>query len=388
VKIAVLGGGIAGTAAAFEIARQGEHPAVYFDHTGASGLYSGALDFEPWDRVSDAEPVSEGLAAFAAALGVWELEAQAQRVATLEGNVRPARGTDRALLNLEQCAGKRVAVVDVERDDWDAPLLVKSFASSAWARETQTHFFSVPVRVLQTGSERRVSAYDLATSLDSSERSQALLSALQSSGVTPEAWLFGPWLGIERALSRELGAALGVPVGETTSTLGGTAGARFEAARERLLARIALVKRAHVTHVEHTAHGYRVTTNQGESQEYSALVLASGGVAAGGVALERSFERRGGTGFRLSFAGRVPLELHGEIVEGVSSLSSVDFVTRGLGTLLAVGIAADAAGAVRDSPGLFGAGDALAGRPRAALWAARSGLSAAQSALEYVKTVR
>ena len=281
-----------------------------------------------------------------------------------------------------------MAVVDLERDDWDAPLLAKSFASSAWARETQTHFYAARVQALQTGSERRISAYDFAAMLDVPARSEALLSALRSSGVTPEAWLFGPWLGVERPLSAELGTALGVPVGETTSTLGGTAGARFENARERLLGRIALVKRTRVTRVERSAEGYRVTTGEGEAQEFSAVVLATGGVAAGGVALERSFERRGGTGFRLSFAAPVPLELHGEVVEGVSSLASVDFVTRGLGTLLDVGIAANADGAVRDNPGLFAAGDALAGRPRAALWAARSGLGAAQRALEYAKRMR
>ena len=388
MKIAVIGGGIAGTAAAFEIARQGEHPAVYFDHSGSSGLYSGALDFDAWDRARGVAAVADGLAQFAAALGIWELGSQARRVATLEGNVRPARGTDRALLDLEQCAGKRVAVVDVERDDWDAPLLAKSFASSAWAQQTQTHFYAARVQALQNGFERRISAYDFGALHDAPERSQSLLSALQGSGATPEAWLFGPWLGIERALSAELSAALGVPVGETTSTLGGTAGARFEQARERLLARIALVKRVHVTSVERSQDGYRVTTAAGEAHEFSAVVLATGGVAAGGVALERSFERRGGTGFRLSFAAPVALELHGEVVEGVSSLASVDFVTRGLGMLLDVGIAASADGAVRDNPGLFAAGDALAGRPRAALWAARSGLEAAQRALDYAKRTR
>ncbi|MEP7049632.1 MAG: hypothetical protein ABJB12_04735 [Pseudomonadota bacterium] len=386
MKIAVLGGGIAGTAAAFEIARQGGQPVLYFAHSGSSGLYSGALDFDAWDRAVEAEPVSEGLAQFAAALGIWELGQQTQRVATLEGNVRPARGTDRALLNLEQCAGKRVAVVDVERDDWDAPLLAKSFASSAWARQTQTQFFATAVPLLQAGFERRISAYDLATLLDSPARSQALLSALRGRGAERDAWLFGPWLGIERALSSELGAALGLPVGETTSTLGGSAGARFENARDQLLERIAVVKRVHVTGVERTRDGYRVIGSEGEAQEFSAAVLATGGVAAGGVALQRSFERRGGTGFRLSFTGPVPLELHGEVVEGVSSLSSVDFVARGLGTLLAVGIATNGAGEVRDNPGLFAAGDAVAGRPRTALGAARSGLSAAQRAVEYIKT--
>jgi glycerol-3-phosphate dehydrogenase subunit B len=325
------------------------------------------------------------LARFAEALGAWELGSAALRVATLEGNLRPARGADRALLNLERCAGKRVAVVDLERDDWDAPLLAASFAGSSWARQTQTHFYGARVRALQNGFERRISGYDFAALHDSVERSQALLSAVQASGVTPDAWLFGPWLGIERALAGELSQALRVPVGETTSGLGGAAGARFERARDRLLDRDADVRRGRVTQLERARSGYRVTAVGHSPSEFSAVVLATGGVAAGGVALERSFERRGGTGFRLSFTAPVALELNHEVVEGVSSLSNVDFVARGLGTLLEVGIAAGADGAVRDNPGLFAAGDALAGRPRLALEAARSGLNAAQRALDYLR---
>ena len=383
MKVAVLGGGIAGVAAAFELARQGVRPTVYFEHSGSSGLYSGALDFEVWDRATALAPVGEDLARFADAFGAWQLGSAALRVATLEGNLRPARGADRALLDLERCAGKRVAVVDLERDDWDAPLLAASFAGSSWARQTQTHFYGARVRALQNGFERRISGYDFAALHDTNERSQALLAAIKASGVAPDAWLFGPWLGIERALSSELSQALGVPVGETTSGLGGAAGARFERARDRLLERDANVQRARVTRLERLDSGYRVTAL--EPGEFSAVVLASGGVAAGGVALERSFERRGGTGFRLSFAAPVALELDHEVVEGVSSLSSVDFVARGLGTLLEVGIAADAAGAVQGNPGLFAAGDALAGRPRMALEAARSGLNAAQRALDYLR---
>ena len=385
MKVAVLGGGIAGVAAAFELARQGVRPSVYFEHSGSSGLYGGALDFEVWDRVTALAEVDQDLARFAEALGAWELGSAALRVATLEGNVRPARGAARGLLNLERCAGKRVAVVDLERDDWDAPLLAASFAASSWARQTQTHFYEARVRALQNGFERRISGYDFAALHDTPERSQALLSAVQVSGVTPDAWLFGPWLGIERALADELSQALGVPVGETTSGLGGAAGARFERARDRLLARDADVHRARVTQLERVGSGYRVTAVECEPSEFSAVVLATGGVAAGGVALERSFERRGGTGFSLSFDAPVALELNHEVVEGVSSLSSVDFVARGLGTLLEVGIAAGADAAVRDNPGLFAAGDALAGRPRMALEAARSGLNAAQRALDYVR---
>jgi glycerol-3-phosphate dehydrogenase subunit B len=388
VNVAVIGGGIAGAAAAFEIARQGTRPTVYFEHSGSSGLYSGALDFKLWDEPGALEPLTEDLARFAADFGAWELGVRGLRVATLEGNIRPARGADRALLDLERCAGKRVAVVDLERDDWDARLLATSFASNSWARDTQTHFYEARVRALQGGFERRISGYDFAALHDTPERSQALLAALHVSGIKPDAWLFGPWLGIQRALAEELSRALGVPVGETTSAPGGAAGARFEAARDRLLARAADVERTRVTRIERSAAGYLVSALEREAREFAVVVLASGGVASGGVLLERSFERRGGSGFRLSFAAPVALELDHEVVEGVSSLSSVDFVARGLGTLLEVGIAAAPGGAVRGNPGLFAAGDALAAQPRTALVAARSGLDAAQRALDYLRGSR
>lgn len=388
MKIAVIGAGIAGAAAAFEFARQGARATVFHGPTGSSGLYSGALDFEPWDQANPTSAIASELAEFSKQLGAWELGAVARRVATLEGNVRPARGTDSALLDLERCVGKRVAVIDLERDDWDAPLLAKSFASSAWAVRTQTQFFAARAQVLQNGFERRISGYDFAALHDTAERAQALQAALRRSGVSAEAWLFGPWLGTERPLAQELSAALGVPVGETTSAPGGAAGARFEQARDRLLERIADVARGHLTSIERIVGGYRLQLQDRPAEEFAIVVLATGGVAAGGVALERSFERRGGTGFRLSFTAPVALELDAEVVEGVSSLSSVDFVERGLGALLKVGIATQADGSVRDNPGIFVAGDAIAGRPRTALVAAHSGLGAARAALEYRRRSR
>ncbi|MES1178814.1 MAG: hypothetical protein ABUL62_31115 [Myxococcales bacterium] len=390
MKIAVIGAGIAGAAAAFEVARQGERASVFHDVAGSSGLYSGAVDLEPWDHAGSANghALEPELSEFSKALGVWELGSAPRRVATLEGNVRPARGADRAILDLERCAGKRVAVVDVERDDWDAPLLARGYAASAWAVQTETHFYAARVRALQKGFERRISGYDFAALHDAPERTAALLSALRESEVTPEAWLFGPWLGIERDVAAELSQALGVPVGETTSAVGGSAGARFENARDQLLARVSDDKRARLARIIASGVGYRLEFATAESAEFAAVVLATGGVAAGGVALERSFERRGGTGFKLSFAAPVSLELDAEVLEGVSSLSNIDFVDRGLGALLKVGIATRSDGSARSHPGLFVAGDAVAGRPRTALTAARSGILAARSALDFVRSSR
>lgn len=385
MTVAVIGAGIAGAAAVFELSRQGQRPSVFHDVTGSSGLYSGAVDFEPWDYAGPLSTLDPELAVFSTELGLWQLGNAPRHVATLEGNVRPARGADRAILDLERCAGKRVAVIDVERDDWDAPLLAASYGQSAWAVRTHTEFFAAPVRALQSGFERRISGYDFAALHDEAARVEFLLSALRTTGATPEAWLFGPWLGIERDVAAELSEALGVPVGETTSAVGGSAGARFENARDRLLARVSDLARARLSGISASGKGYRLEFAAREPADFSAVVLATGGVAAGGVALERSFERRGGTGFRLSFAAPVALELDAEVLEGVSSLSSIDFVDRGLSALLKVGIATNDDGSARNHPGLFVAGDAVAGRPRTALVAAHSGILAARAVLDYLR---
>jgi glycerol-3-phosphate dehydrogenase subunit B len=385
VKVAVIGGGIAGAAAAFEIARLGGRASVFHSLTGSSGLYSGALDFELWDRAPAPSALDPSLAQFSVELGIWALDAAACRVATLEGNVRPARGRDRALLDLERCAGKRVAVVDLERDDWDAPLLAKSYSASSWARQTRTHFYPARLQMLENGFERRISGYDFAKLYDAPARVQGLFAALRQSEVSPDAWLFGPWLGIERQLAQELSEGLGVPVGETTSTLGGSAGARFDSARDRLLGRVSDLERVRVTSIVRVGRGYRVELGERPAQEFAALLLCTGGVAAGGVALDRSFEH-GASGFRLSFAAPVTLEFDSEAWAGGASFSSLDLVERGLGLLQRVGIGAREDGSVRDNPGLFVAGDVIAGQPRTALLAALSGLGAARSALAYIRS--
>jgi anaerobic glycerol-3-phosphate dehydrogenase len=388
VKIAIIGGGIAGAAAAHEVARLGGRATVFHAQAGASALYSGALDFEPWNESRGVVALSSELVGFAAELGVWELTAAPVCVATPEGNVRPARGCDRSVLNLELCAGRRVALVELPRDDWDARLLAKSYASSAWARKTQTRFDAVRVRALHSTFERRISAYDFALAHDVPERLAFLSDALLQSTEKPDAWLFGPWLGLQRSLAGELSTRLGVPIGETTSLPGGASGARFEAARDHLLTRVAHVERERVLALEPSSGGFSLTTRAFGASEFASVILATGGVAAGGIVLERSFERRGGTGFRLSFAGPVGVELDGQAIASVSSLSQLDFVERGLGSLLRLGIAISAGGHALGHPGLFVAGDAVAGQPRTALVAASSGLQAGQRAHAHARGAR
>lgn len=382
--VVVIGAGIAGTAAAWAAVKAGARVCVIHDRAGSSALYSGALDEREWEQAwSSGGAVSAELREFSEALGLWRLGACT--LATREGVVRPALGSDAALLDLEPFAGRRVAVADLERDDWDAALLAKSFAAAPWSRRTRTEFVAVPLNALRSGHERRIAPYDFASIFDEPVRRRALAELLAAARPAAEAWLFGPWLGLEPGSAAELGRLAGVAVGETTSGTGGAAGARFEIGRDALLAKLRVsVRRAQVSEVAPNAGRFSVVVGEEPSAppatlEAGSVVVAAGGVAAGGILLTWEPERAQ-RGFELGFRAPLALALDGEVLAGSGSLYGLSLESRGLGALERVGIALNdrgnalATGGAQE--GLHAAGDIVAGRPRTALEAARSGLLA------------
>lgn len=381
MKLAVIGAGAAGVAAAWTAARAGAEVSVVHDRAGATALYSGALDRVPWESdhaPSEPDPEFHELAK---ALGVWTLDVRERWVATPAGVLRPAHGIDLALLNLAELGGRRVAVADVERDDWNALALARSFADSAWVREARVEFVPVPVPGLSRGDERRISVYDFARLHDEPSRADALVEQLRRAGAA-DAWLVGPWLGTELETAKRVRAALGRPIGETTSPPGGPAGARFERARDRLLrgSGVELVRGA-VEVIEPRGRGWTLHVAGGEPIEADAVVVAVGGVAAGGVELERPrLGHKGGASFRLSLRAPVRFELDGKELDAASTLHGVDFDALGLRALERVGVASDGPRAVGQTT-LFVAGDVVAARPRTVLEAARAGIAAARAAL-------
>jgi anaerobic glycerol-3-phosphate dehydrogenase len=318
-----------------------------------------------------AEPL---LAELTAALG---LDVQGERVvATREGVLRRVTGADQSLLNLAPLAGKRVGVVDVPRDDWDAPLLTRSYAESRWARETGTRFELVPLDLLEKGAQRRVSVHDFAAGFERAERPGWLIEVLKANA-GPDGWLFGPWLGIKRQLARELTKAVGVPVGEVTSPPGGAAGARFEVRRDALLEKLGVpAVRSQVLSV--AAHGSGLSLRLAEDPPVNAdaLVLATGGVAAGGIELSGALSGAEPAGFQLAIGGVGLVVLRREPAGAVSSLFGVDLGARGLGLLERVGLPVDGDGRVSGSDRTFAAGDLLAPEPPSVASALVSGLAA------------
>jgi len=370
MKVLVIGAGFAGLAAAFAARRAGAAVTVVQSAPGASALYSGVVDGDVADSAS--------LRELARTLGL-RLNPRTV-VATREGIVRAAQGSDNALLDLAPLAGKRIGLVDVARDDWDAPLLVRSFQESDWARSTRTHFELVPLPLLEKGHQRRVSSFDFAAGFERAER-PAWLAELLKAHAGPDAWLFGPWLGLKRPVAVELSAAAGVPVGEVTSPPGGAAGARFESRREALLAALEVdTVLQQVTRVSHASAGISLQLADGRRLDADSVVLACGGFVSGGLELSGALSGAKPAGFELAIGGLAPVEVRGEPAGPVSSLFGVDLAARGLQLLERVGVPVSESGRVSSVSGIFAAGDVLGQTPPSVSQALWSGLRAGEAA--------
>lgn len=371
LPVAVVGAGFAGLAAAWAAARAGRDVVLLDASAGASALYSGIVD--------GAVPAAEALEL--ARLLALDVGSAPRRVATHEGNVRAAAGRDRALLDLEPLAGRRIALLDLGRDDWDAELLARAFSASPWSRRTRTEFVSMRVDALREGVERRIASYDLALRLDDSARVESLAEQMRASATDAAAWLAPPLLGVRSDVASELGRKLGRPVGETSSTSGGVAGARFELRRDRLVAECGIqALRARVAQVRAEGAALRVELGA-EGFLARSVVLAVGGVAAGGIVLASEHGER--LSFELSLHADVELQLDGEVCDAGSSSWGPSFARKGLGLLERVGLRADTKGRVSGALPLFAAGDVLAERPRSVLEALGSGTRAGLAASQF-----
>ncbi len=366
--VVIVGGGFAGVAAAWAVARSGGPAVVLADRAGASELYSGICDGDaPTDDVS----------ALAQSLGL-AVTPKLRAVATREGLIRRVYGRDSALLDLEAQAGKQIGVVDPGRDDWDGELLARSFAATPWAKRTNTRFQCVTVPLLKSGAERRMAPYDFASLLETPERTAELARTLAEAGGGSDALLCGPWLGVERELAAQLSSAARRPVGETASAPGGVAGARFGRRRGAVLATHGVELRGQAARaVEERGSALSVVLDDGSALAARAVVLAIGGVAAGGLRVNA-----GGAGPAAGASLELPvaLTLEGELVDRATSLAGQIARRGSFEPLEALGLAVDERFAASARLPIFACGDALAGKPRTVLAALSSGIAAGRVA--------
>ncbi len=374
----VIGAGAAGTAAAWCAVRAGVEVTLVHHLPGATELYSGALAGQP---SAPASTLDDEVRGFVRALGLWSVEPRGHRVATGSGVVRTAYGIDHALLDLEPLAGLRIAVADVEREHYDGKSLACALGASAWARQTRTRFDAVRVDLLRREQERRYTHHDFAELHDSAERIEWLAERLGRASLSHDAWLLGPWLGLEPAAIAQLRLSLLRPVGETTSLPGGAAGDRFRHARDRLLAELGVgVVRSRVLRLSLSGGIWQAELEAPEARavEASALILAVGGLVSGGIELAPPDAL--GKSFRLSLEVPVALGVDAQELDTVATLHGPVLDRLGPSVLDRVGILTDGP-AARGVGQLFAAGACVADRQRTVLEAVESGIRAARAAL-------
>ncbi len=352
-----------------------------------------ALGGSPIHEVAALAP---DVAAFADELGLWDVPRGSRPwIATVAGCIRPARGRDRALLDLGELEDTRVFLPRVDRAGWDADSLARVFTASTFARRHRLRFSAVDAPVLRFDDEHRIGDADLAARHDDDARLRWLAARLRETvagGGGVGAVLLGPWLGVAAPRAEALSAMVGLPCGEALIGASSPAGLRFEAARDRMLdgagVRRVWDRAIAVTRVD----ALSVAVAGGDAVLVAdTVVLAIGGIAAGGVvyappeqAAGSELSRRGRRPFQLSLDVEVALSAGGptplDIVSSMRGpeLDSSAWPADGRPALLET-IGVSCVGS-RAAERIHAAGDVVAGRRRTLLEAAESGIAAGAAA--------
>ncbi len=357
--VVVIGSGAAGTAAALAARAARARVTMVRGKTGATSLGCGAIDDE----------LDLATKTIVHALELFSLVRAS--LPTSAGTLRTACGSDLALANLATSNGA-VLVARVAHPSWDASAL-----AAAFAEHDTRGFVARDVGLVAHTNERAMGHIELAALHDEPARlalaAERIKKAL-SEGGTFGAVLLPPWLGISAPRARELSALVGIPCGEVLATFDGPAGARFERARDRCLQNASIETLAgRVERVASSDDGCTIELG-GTSISADAVVLATGGVLAGGIqytpgeaATARAVPPPSHAPFALSYEAPVVLGAHGRALVVPGSVfgvapESLTWPHANPPLLESVGVLVD--GRLRASDRIFVCGDALEGVPR------------------------
>jgi glycerol-3-phosphate dehydrogenase subunit B len=408
--VVIIGAGVAGLSAAFAARERGVDVTLVSAGAGASALGNGAIDDMPWEAWLSAtrtldeslrlRAVPEDVRAFVTALGLWDLpdvDNHAPVVATAAGRLRPARGRDRGLLDLGSFRQTTVLVPRLPRAGWDADALAATLESEWLARRALLRFLPVDAPILRFTQEARISDIDLAMRHDEpahvvwlGERLRELVERVHTTSSPVGAVLLGSWLGVKQERATELSSRVGVPVGEVLVGVGSSAGLRFELAVQHFLDRLGLTFREErVVSLAREDERFEVVLTDDSRIKADGVVLAMGGLASGGIVYSPPDLHAGehmpdniNPSCRLGISSDVPMPLAwatGQHLDAGSSVfgPSLDTTAWPSGsrpsTLETVGIEASNG---QVCPGIFAAGDLLAGKRRTMIEAIASGLRA------------
>jgi glycerol-3-phosphate dehydrogenase subunit B len=394
----VIGSGTSGTAAALALAAAGHVVRVVAGGSGASLLTTGAIDAHPWETAPscDPAPVDATTLDLLRTLDLYDVGPAEALVATISGIVRPARGVDRALLDLAQLPAGNVMIPRCDRHGWDATALARAWTDAPRAHDRQLAFVAVDAQITRFSDERAIRDADIAARHDEDARLSWLADRLREflSRAAYVAVILPPWLGVDRARAADLTRLLGLPCGEAVAGLAGPAGLRFDRARKRAFAAAGVETiDTWATRLHFSAGTWRVELEDGEPLEAAAVVLATGGLVGGGLAYEPSgsilasaLPSHARPTFRSTIDAPVtigaharPLDLPGSLFgvqpEALAWPFAADPLLERAGVLASVDMRA-----LQAPAGLFACGELVADRPRAWLDAFASGARAGATA--------
>lgn len=280
--VLVLGGGMAGVAAAWWLASRGEPVHLVHGAAGATALWNGVVDGLGGE-------ISAEEREFLGELGLVHARPRPRLVTSL-GTLREAHAHDSAMLDLEASRPKLVLVPAFPRPHWDARVLAETLTANANGA-FEARIVSVPRLLLP--EELALADGAIARRLDDPARARAFVAELESAlerwRSTSTALLVPPWLGVAQPLRERLREALAIEVGEVATTLAGAAGLRFAHRRGSLLDRLSVtVTRGRVVSVDARSEGVAFTLEDGSIVRGRAGVLAAGGFVSGALEVPRA----------------------------------------------------------------------------------------------------
>lgn len=320
--VVVIGGGVAGLAAALGATEEGAHVTVLDARPGASSLAGGAWDFGlPAVPAREAFASTKSLAvlfaamvgarsthplaphagelgtlaktsheAVLAALGIYaplELDERPPLIATDLGVVRPVATAQRGVLDLAALPKGRIAVATFPAARaHDGAFIAASLGELAVGAGDSRRFCAVEVEILRRGRDVWLHPHEAGALFDDDRARDRLVRALGRAlgGSSFDAVLLPPLLGEhdDTAWSR-VHTALAMPVGEWASSLAGPQSARLVRALARAFARSkASYERSPVLRTSGTS----VETERTKHRA-GAIVLATGRHLAGGLVFRR-----------------------------------------------------------------------------------------------------
>ena len=358
-EVAVVGGGIAGLAAALAARRQGASVWLVDGPAGATALAGGAWDLasrrrdraptvaaprsidralddvarerplHPWARLPRAAALGAIRASHDAVLralsgyrALGEV-ADAELVATDLGLWRRTALAQENVLDLGRLPRARVAVAWMRGvRSFDGPFVAASLNEEAVRAGDGRRFAAVEVEMLRRGADVLLLPHEAAALFDHPDARHRAVEGLHRAlgGQGFDAVLVPPVLGVEDGGAWAAAeAAVGLPVGEVVEALAGPQSLRLARRIRAALQAEGIVRRAmRVGRVALDAEGPHAELEGGETLHPGALVLATGKHVGGGITLQAGQARESlselpvyAEGAPLGPGSRDPAELFG-----------------------------------------------------------------------------